>query len=49
MATLLEGIIDECLFVCLTMESLWNVDRDVSTVITASLYQAMSLINVSLM
>ena len=42
--------IGECLFICLTMESFWNVDRDVSTAITASLHQAMRLMdNVSLM
>ena len=29
------------LFICLTMESLWDVNRDVSTAITASLHQAM--------
>ena len=32
--------IDECLFICLTMESLCGVDRDVSSAITASLQQA---------
>ena len=33
--------IGEPLFICLTMESLWDVNRDVSTAITARLHQAM--------
>ena len=33
--------IDKFLFICLTMESLWGVDRAFLTVITATLYQAM--------
>ena len=37
--------IGERLFICLTMESLWDVGRDDSTAITASLYQAMMSID----
>ena len=36
-------LVDEGLFICLTMESLGDVDRNVSTAITASLHQAMRL------
>ena len=40
--TVIRGyLIGEPLFICLTMESLWDVNRDVSTTISASLHQAM--------
>ena len=37
--------INECFFICPKMESLWDVDRDVSTAVTASLHQAMKSID----
>ena len=38
-------LVGECLFICLMMESLWNVDGNVSTANTANLRQAIRLIN----